>query len=185
MVTSTAPASRPQVRPARKPHPRPTRCLYLPSQGHVTIRVGREETTYRISEFPVGGAYDGRAFAFTKPDGERYDVFLCRHGQNDSCDCRGFVAHGHCKHRDAARTLLQLGLLGDAPAPTGDPANHFPCRRCGSELVDCCGVAWCPRCPVTLLPDPFYAREADDAEASASAWEAFTEATAGPNKSSA
>ena len=29
----------------------------------------------------------------------------------DSCDCRGFVAHRHCKHRDALAELRGRGLL--------------------------------------------------------------------------
>jgi hypothetical protein len=29
----------------------------------------------------------------------------------DSCDCKGFVAHRHCKHRDALAELRGRGLL--------------------------------------------------------------------------
>jgi hypothetical protein len=41
----------------------------------------------------------------------------------DSCDCKGFVAHRHCKHRDALAELVHRGLLGAAPAAPATDAD--------------------------------------------------------------
>lgn len=54
----------------------------------------------------------GRAFRLYKTGGapEVYDVLLDDEGR-DHCDCKGFLSHGKCKHRDSLRVLVQAGRL--------------------------------------------------------------------------
>src|SRR5438309_1178946 len=110
MSAMSAVATRPaaQVRPARKPVARSIRVL---SPGRVVITVGRESDEYTVTEFPAGGAFDGRAFRCEKFGGEAYGVFLSRSGQDDICECRGFQRWSRCKHRDGLRCLLSRGKL--------------------------------------------------------------------------
>ena len=92
----------------------------------LAIRKGRSEDLYVVDEFSVG--WDGRGFRLTKdnggPEHEGYDVFICRWGQNDLCDCLGFSQHSRCKHVDALRHLIESGQLDDPRA--GAPVEPFP-----------------------------------------------------------
>lgn len=90
----------------------------------------RTKDVYRLEEIP---APDGRAFLLHRseqaiadggPEAEdRYGVFICRHGQNDLCECRGFARFGYCKHTTAVRGLIQEGILSD---PLDRPADADP-----------------------------------------------------------
>ncbi len=54
----------------------------------------------------------GRGFSLEKtgPDaGEVYHLLLEQDGR--SCDCKGHLRHGHCKHADAMLKLVQVGKL--------------------------------------------------------------------------
>ena len=113
MPTLSAPRPPQQSRKSRKAQPRSIRVL---SPGRIVIRVGNNEDEYAVTEFQVGGAYDGRAFRCERFGGDTYDVFLSRNGQDDTCDCRGFEAHSRCKHRDGLRALLTRGLLDNIPS---------------------------------------------------------------------
>src|SRR5258708_4908991 len=82
----------------------------------------RPRDTYRVEEIPTG--IEGRAFLLHRPleavaeDGtERYGVLVARNDQDHLCECRGFEAHGRCKHLDALHWLLGAG--------------HLYYRRCG------------------------------------------------------
>lgn len=69
--------------------------------------------TYRVMRFHADG---GEGMRLTKSSGESYDVFLpAGSGELTTCDCKGFVAHGHCKHADAEYVQLDLAetLLGE------------------------------------------------------------------------
>ena len=87
--------------------------------GELTIYTGRRvSVTYRVREFPCG--WDGRAFEFEKLtsgtdlEAESYAVFCGRNGQDKSCECKGFLMTGMCKHLAAAESLIANGWLGDA-----------------------------------------------------------------------
>jgi len=83
---------------------------------------------YLITEFVVEG---GRAFRFEKLKGgtdreaASYDVFIADERTADaglafdSCECRGFLRHGHCKHHDAARAIADR-------TPAGTPTCRKP-----------------------------------------------------------
>jgi hypothetical protein len=117
----TVSTSRPRVKPARS-----VQLLQRPDPvGLLAITVGKGRTSYLLERVP---ADFGTAFALTKlvmveiepgvfeqrPDYTYHVHFDATLG--DSCDCRGFVAHRHCKHRDALAELARRGLLGAAPA---------------------------------------------------------------------
>jgi hypothetical protein len=112
MSVLSAPSPR-VCKPASKPV---RRTIQVVSPGRIAITHGKVTTTYAIAEFPVGDPYDGQAFRLTKDFGDTYDVFLHRFGQNDSCDCIGFEAHGRCKHVSGLLALMERGKLDDVPA---------------------------------------------------------------------
>jgi hypothetical protein len=118
---ATVRTSRSRVKPART-----VQLLRRPDPiALLAITVGRVRTAYLLECIP---ADFGAAFALTKlvmvevdpgvfeqrPDCIYHVHFDATLG--DSCDCKGFVAHRHCKHRDALAELARLGLLGAAPA---------------------------------------------------------------------
>jgi hypothetical protein len=105
---------RPAVKPGRTVH-----IAGGPAYAVVTItdrRAGAQ--LYRLK--PIARAAFGRAWKMTKRvwsaeafaliDGEHYDVNLGGGYRNgDVCDCKGFTAHGHCKHQEGLRALEAAG----------------------------------------------------------------------------
>src|SRR3954447_7925092 len=100
----------PRPRTQRTPRPRPARSIrWLTAPltaakpyGAVAISRGRCVASYYVHELPAPG---GRGFAVEKIDltaalGDRtaYHVFLHDNGRDRSCECKGFLHHGHCKH---------------------------------------------------------------------------------------
>ena len=74
------------------------------------ITRGKEVRQYYVNELP---AADGRGFAVEKielgtPAGERavYHVYLHQNGRDRSCECKGFLRHGRCKHADGLSALF-------------------------------------------------------------------------------
>lgn len=76
---------------------------------------GKPTERYAVTEFPHDLA--GRAFrlvkctAGTDPEAGCYDVLLGEGNQEDSCECRGFLRWGHCKHVDSLRAVIAEGAL--------------------------------------------------------------------------
>jgi hypothetical protein len=114
MATSTQ--SRKPVKPART-----VVLLSRPDPiGLLAILTGTDRTDYLLERVP---ADFGAAYSLTKLElvqvepgvheqrqAEPYHVHFDR-TLGDSCDCKGFVAHRHCKHRDALAELIGQGLL--------------------------------------------------------------------------
>jgi hypothetical protein len=83
----------------------------------------RRKTVFRVEEVPTP---TGRGFMLHRPeadvarDGADADTFygtLVAYSPLDhTCSCRGFQAHGHCRHHDALRALLEAGCIDPAPA---------------------------------------------------------------------
>jgi hypothetical protein len=115
-----------------------------PNQWLVGINAKRSYTQYLVNEFAADG---GRGFHFAKHYGsgtdktaESYDVFLAdpiaadAAGVHDSCDCRGFQRHGHCKHHGAAQAIADRNVpqcVRSAPRPANtarDLANDAAYR---------------------------------------------------------
>jgi hypothetical protein len=90
------------------------------------------KTSFRCEEVPtpLGRGFvlhrDSDDVAAGGPDAEAaYQVLVAANGQDHTCTCRGYQAHGRCRHHDAVRTLLEAGHIdhpGERPAesePTG------------------------------------------------------------------
>jgi hypothetical protein len=100
----------------RKPRPRPARFISLRvkpadgSTGVVRIRVGTESADYFLTEIPSDF---GRGFRVEKIGLEcqegAYHVNL--DGGNKTCECKGHLKWGHCKHADGLAALVAAGRL--------------------------------------------------------------------------
>ena len=115
MSTLTEPRPSVKTGTARKPRPKPARrvnllCPATPTMpGIVRIQVGDEPwTDYNLA--PIASAF-GRAFRLVKLLGphDRYDVLL--NGERSTCECKGFLRWGHCKHIGALYALAEKGHL--------------------------------------------------------------------------
>ena len=110
--------------------------LHLFSGGWSTRKADFcEKNVYTVEEIPTG--MDGRAFllhrdeeavakdiAAGREQEARYGVLIARNGQDDLCECRGFTAHGRCKHVSAMRGLIEGGHI-DEPGQDA-PVDSFP-----------------------------------------------------------
>jgi hypothetical protein len=100
----------------RKPRPKPARSIRLEippegkSPGVVQITVGTGHTDYFINELP---ADFGRGFKLMKLGlhATEGDYHVNIDGAKRSCDCKGFLRHGHCKHSDGLAALIAAGRL--------------------------------------------------------------------------
>jgi hypothetical protein len=113
-MNATTPAPARQRKPRAKPA-RSIRLVVPPAGGTgvVRVRVGKQSADYSVREFRSD--LGGRAFELVKlgleADGEVYHVRLTGDPRQDSCDCRGFARHCHCKHRDGLAALVRAGRL--------------------------------------------------------------------------
>src|SRR4051812_30625061 len=88
---------------------------YNPVAGTLVIDTDRARVEYLVTEFVPG--WDGRAFvlekigAGTDKEAENYACFVARNGQDRSCECKGFLRTGGCKHLASLAALLANGWL--------------------------------------------------------------------------
>ena len=100
----------------RAPRPKPERRIRLevPPEGDalgiVRIWVGAEHADYFLTPIP---ADFGRGFRVEKiglqVNDPPYHVNI--DGERRSCECKGFLRHGHCKHADGLAALIAAGRL--------------------------------------------------------------------------
>lgn len=134
MCTATAPTKARQ----RKPVARSMGFVLDPFDGGlVRLTVGKVSTLYATCAFAVSPSMGRAGFQFAKIDAdhmaiETYDLLVDHAGKVSSCDCKGFVAHQHCKHRDALAKLLELRPQPQ-PAPTPKPTPS-PAKKCSADL---------------------------------------------------
>ena len=94
---------------------KPARFCKIASVGDAAILVIRQSyprkadvlDTYTVEAFP--SECGGHGVELTKADGTRYHVNL--NGPASTCDCKGHVSHGHCKHVDALLALTAAGKV--------------------------------------------------------------------------
>jgi hypothetical protein len=119
-MSTVSPSKRP-----RKPRAKPARSIRVVvapggGTGVVRVHVGAETFDYSVREF--ASDIGGRAFELCKlgldADGECYHVRLTGDPRQNSCSCKGFVRHSHCKHRDGLLALVNAGRL-PSPTPEG------------------------------------------------------------------
>ena len=106
---STVANSQPGVKPVRT-----VRVAVGPSDDNpyfvITIRVGHAFADYCVKPLP---ADFGAAYAVEKmfnPDGAVYHVHLSDDGAM-TCECKGHLRWGHCKHGEALLALRKAGKL--------------------------------------------------------------------------
>jgi hypothetical protein len=155
-MTSLATQTR-QVKPGKKVT-RSAKVQRLGDSLILWLTVGKNVTAYRMT--PLASDF-GRAVRLQKADRgegspETYDV--CVNGRQTTCECLGFLHHGHCKHADGLKAVIASGQLADAlPEPTepegeeetadgteapaepervcfecGQPSRDFYCDQCGN-----------------------------------------------------
>jgi len=100
----------------RKPRSKPVRSIRLEVRperdelGIVRITIGKEHANYFISEIP---ADFGRGFKVEKiglsVNDPPYHVNI--DGDKKTCECKGFLHHGHCKHADGIAAIVAAGRL--------------------------------------------------------------------------
>jgi hypothetical protein len=81
-----------------------------PLAGVLTLADSKSHTRYAVEEFP---ADRGRGFCLRKGAGAGHYCCNLVAGAPaaDACECRGFEAHGRCKHLDSLRDLVAAGHL--------------------------------------------------------------------------
>jgi hypothetical protein len=83
----------------------------------ITERKGNKEVIdeYFIDRIPAdfGAAYlvEKRDYRPAGEDESRYHVNLSDDGAGHSCECRGFLRWGHCRHVEALAVLRDAGRL--------------------------------------------------------------------------
>jgi hypothetical protein len=109
-ATTSAPAR--QRKPRSKPA-RSVRLIFPPegtSTGVIRLTVGKEAADYFIN---FVAADFGRGFKVEKIglDCRESAYAVNIDGETRSCECKGFLRHGHCKHADGIAALIAAGKL--------------------------------------------------------------------------
>jgi hypothetical protein len=128
---NAAPEADPRVRTSGKPRPKPARSIRILEQptddtdgwAAIAITVGKKTDTYLLHTIPTDFA-GTTAFEVEKLNEdlatvEQYHVLLANRPEARSCECKGFLRHGHCKHVEG---LAALAIAGRLSAPEPRPA---------------------------------------------------------------
>jgi hypothetical protein len=77
--------------------------------GMLCLTNRRKHAFYMFKEIPC--AIGGRGFTLWRLDkDQRYCVRVGK-PEESSCECLGFLAHGHCKHIDGIRILMEQAVI--------------------------------------------------------------------------
>jgi hypothetical protein len=172
---STSSCDRTPVNPegaSNKPYTHRTCYVWQPTAGvwvltltHFFKRKAAEDTHYYLKAIPSDW---GRVFEVKHLDadgGETYHVCLTSDGP--CCDCKGFVAHQHCKHAESLTALDALGKLlplkppaakpAPKPAPKATADDDVRCDDCGLSAADCdCSYLTAPQPAGLAREDEFW-----------------------------
>ena len=100
--------------------------IYAAVNRMLTISDVRSVACYRVTEFTHGLGCDGRAFHLAKfseatdPESTSYDVFVCDRPNQSTCECRGFLHHGRCKHITSLTDMIRRELATKREMATAD-----------------------------------------------------------------
>jgi hypothetical protein len=105
---STVSSSPRPVKTSRPKPPRTVKVLANPPVGKGTLKIveGKRVDVYYFRCLPSDF---GRAFEMSKVGGDAYCVNL--DGQTSTCECRGFLRWGHCRHGEVLVALIAAGKL--------------------------------------------------------------------------
>ncbi len=78
----------------------------------LTLTVGTSATRYYCQRIPSDFGRAVRLDKFATEGGESYAINVGgERGNRSSCECLGFLRHGHCKHLDAVKKLLATNKM--------------------------------------------------------------------------
>ncbi len=86
-----------------------------PVAGTLALTVRRQTAVYRVEEFPAPAEPGGRGFQLVKlaggsdPEARDYAVLCRADGRAGTCECRGYLRWGRCKHLAALLDLVATG----------------------------------------------------------------------------
>lgn len=91
-----------------------TRTMHLDKHDNgvhiLRLTVNGSSTRYYCQRIASDFGTAIRLEKFATEGGDTYDVNVGgAPGNSSSCECKGFLRHGHCKHLDAVRTLFARG----------------------------------------------------------------------------
>jgi hypothetical protein len=94
-----------------KPRSKPVRLIHwmrknADGSGIITLTIGKLTNDYYLT--PIATDY-GAGFLlekFTSQGGQTYHVNLDHERNRHSCECKGFLHHGHCKHVEGLLALI-------------------------------------------------------------------------------
>ena len=84
-----------------------------PRIGLLHLDTARETTSYVVEQFPSDTGF-GIALLKLSRGSDATESHYCLDVRRDGkveCECKGYVAHGHCKHADAVAACLANGWL--------------------------------------------------------------------------
>jgi hypothetical protein len=114
MTTATESTMATPTRKDRKPRTKPARFIRLiipptlTMAGIVKIIVGKSATDYNLERLPSDF---GTAFRLTKILGDHESYAVNIDGDKRTCECKGYLKHGHCKHGDGLAKLQEKGRI--------------------------------------------------------------------------
>jgi hypothetical protein len=99
-------------KPARKPKDRLARLMTVGGARVLALTQDKETVFYSLTDLDHG--FGEAAFRLTKAIGApgeeaEYDVMI--DGARSTCECKGFLAHRHCKHLEGIEALIKSGKL--------------------------------------------------------------------------
>jgi hypothetical protein len=95
----------------RKPQPRTAKLMLLGNVQVLALTTGKDTVFYKLETLLADA---GRGFRLVKAERgngpeETCDVHL--DGQQSTCECKGFLRWGHCKHLESLTALTVAGKV--------------------------------------------------------------------------